>query len=214
MKEKAIGSQEQDLILVDNTKDGSVRAFKELYDKYEGKLTAYLLDKTRYDIELTKDLVLITFARAHQKITTNHYDESKAAFSTWIFRVAYNIFVDEKRKNKLELLSIEKLFSPSEEGIDRNFQIKSELPNPEELMEEKEKVAAIQEFVNNIKNDDMKTFAQLRYLKEYSYEEIEAETGKPMGTVKAVLFRARKDVLGQMKKAKFEETRTALYLKA
>ncbi|MBE9484204.1 MAG: sigma-70 family RNA polymerase sigma factor, partial [Bacteroidetes bacterium] len=40
---------------------------------------------------------------------------------------------------------------------------------------------------------------ELRYFKEYSYEEIAAELKLPLGTVKAQLFRAREFISNIMK---------------
>jgi RNA polymerase sigma-70 factor (ECF subfamily) len=48
-----------------------------------------------------------------------------------------------------------------------------------------------------------KTLVELRYFKEYSYEEIATELNLPLGTVKAQLFRAR-DLLYQILKEKQE----------
>ncbi len=45
-----------------------------------------------------------------------------------------------------------------------------------------------------------KTLVELRYFKEYSYEEIATELNLPLGTVKAQLFRAREFLFNILKK--------------
>jgi RNA polymerase sigma factor (sigma-70 family) len=47
-----------------------------------------------------------------------------------------------------------------------------------------------------------RTLVELRYYKEYSYEEIAEELDLPLGTVKAQLFRARDFLLNLMESRK------------
>jgi RNA polymerase sigma-70 factor (ECF subfamily) len=47
-----------------------------------------------------------------------------------------------------------------------------------------------------------RTLVELRYYKEYSYEEIAEELDLPLGTVKAQLFRAREFLLNLMEDRK------------
>ena len=53
-----------------------------------------------------------------------------------------------------------------------------------------QKVTALKEIVGQLK-PRYKNLIELRYFKEYSYEEISSELGLPIGTVKAQLFRAK-----------------------
>ena len=47
-----------------------------------------------------------------------------------------------------------------------------------------------------------RTLVELRYFKEFSYEEIATELELPLGTVKAQLFRAREFLFNIMKGSK------------
>jgi len=68
--------------------------------------------------------------------------------------------------------------------------IQSDLPDPEESMINHQKIAALNEIVNQLK-PRYKSLIELRYFKEYSYEEISSELKLPIGTVKVQLFRAK-----------------------
>ena len=71
-------------------------------------------------------------------------------------------------------------------------------PDPEERIITKQKYKVLRDIVDKIK-PHYKTLIELRYFKEYSYEEIANELDLPLGTVKAQLFRAR-DLLYQIMK--------------
>ena len=58
---------------------------------------------TRADVELADDLAQETFIRAYKHIRTFR---GEAKFSTWLYRIAYNVFREEARKRK-ELVGID-----------------------------------------------------------------------------------------------------------
>jgi RNA polymerase sigma factor, sigma-70 family len=68
--------------------------------------------------------------------------------------------------------------------------IQSDLPDPEESLINHQKIIALKDIVNQLK-PRYKSLIELRYYKEYSYEEISSELNLPIGTVKAQLFRAK-----------------------
>ena len=57
-------------------------------------------------------------------------------------------------------------------------------------MIEKQKIQLVREVVTKLK-PHYRQLVELRYFKEWSYEEITTELDLPLGTVKAQLFRAR-----------------------
>ena len=68
--------------------------------------------------------------------------------------------------------------------------IKADILNPEENYIRDQKIRLMQDVVKKLK-PRYRTLVELRYFKEYSYEEIAEELDLPLGTVKAQLFRAR-----------------------
>ena len=78
-----------------------------------------------------------------------------------------------------------------QDNIDNvTINIQSDLPDPEESLINRQKIAALKDIVNQLK-PRYRSLIELRYYKEYSYEEISAELKIPIGTVKAELFRAK-----------------------
>ena len=64
-------------------------------------------------------------------------------------------------------------------------------PSPEQQIINKQNATFLRQEVSQLK-DRYRVLIELRYFKEYSYEEIAKEMNLPIGTVKAQLFRARK----------------------
>ena len=72
----------------------------------------------------------------------------------------------------------------------RTINIQSDLPDPEEALINDQKIATLRKIVNQLKSP-YREIIEMRYYKEYSYEEISAEMNIPIGTVKAQLYRAK-----------------------
>jgi RNA polymerase sigma-70 factor (ECF subfamily) len=82
-------------------------------------------------------------------------------------------------------------FDGTQDNIDIvTINLQSDLPDPEESMINHQKIAALKDIIGQLK-PRYRELIQLRYYKEYSYEEISAEMKIPIGTVKAELYRAK-----------------------
>ena len=82
--------------------DDDQHAFGELVRRHQSPVRGLLRQLTRADVELADDLAQETFIRAYKNIR-NFRGEAK--FSTWLYRIAYNVFRDQARKRK-ELVGI------------------------------------------------------------------------------------------------------------
>ena len=80
--------------------------------------------------------------------------------------------------------------------------IRSDQPTPEERMITEQKIKTLHSIVAKLKPRYRK-LVELRYFSEYTYEEISAEMGLPIGTVKAQLFRARELLQNAVKESNF-----------
>ena len=85
-----------------------------------------------------------------------------------------------------------------EDGATFVKDIRTQTLDPEENFIHKQKIQVIRSVVKRLK-PHYRQLVELRYFKEYSYEEIATELNLPIGTVKAKLFRAR-DLLYQILK--------------
>jgi RNA polymerase sigma factor (sigma-70 family) len=83
--------------------DGDQHAFGELVRRHQSPVRGLLRQLTRSDLELADDLAQETFIRAYKHIRSFR---GEAKFSTWLYRIAYNLFREEARKRK-ELVGID-----------------------------------------------------------------------------------------------------------
>jgi RNA polymerase sigma factor (sigma-70 family) len=173
------------------------KAFAELLEQYREPIY-FLLVKMVSNREDAEDLTIETFAKAFRNLPNFRPDY---AFSTWLFRIATNGGIDFLRKKKLKTLSIESS-KTGKDGEAIRLDVRSADQNPEQEMITAEKAELLRSFVEKLK-PRYRNLIELRYYKQLSYEEIAGETGLPLGTVKAQLFRAR-DLLSQVMHASKE----------
>lgn len=172
---------------------GDQRAYATLMNNYRDSLYFMLLKMTNNASD-ADDLTIEAFGKAFKKLEQYSPDY---AFSTWLFKIASNNCIDFMRKKKKRTFSLDN--SPDgEEGNELANYLPSDVPDPEEWAMKKEKMALMREVVEKLK-PHYRQLIELRYFKEYSYEEIAAELNLPLGTVKAQLFRAREFISNIMK---------------
>ncbi len=172
-----------DLLNVQAAMKGNQKAFEKLFLRYKDAIFYYLLRivNNRTDAE---DLTLECFGKAFRNI--DQYS-TKYAFSTWLFRIASNTSIDFIRKRKKSII---KLDTKDESNINLPS-FESKTPSPEQQIINKQNAKYMRQKVSQLK-DRYRILIELRYFKEYSYEEIAQEMDLPIGTIKAQLFRARK----------------------
>lgn len=73
------------------------RAFDRLVVKYQSPIRRFFLNQTLGDRQLSDDLAQDTFIRAYVNITKFR---GLASFSTWLYRIAYNVLYDYRRRSK------------------------------------------------------------------------------------------------------------------
>ncbi len=172
-----------DYELVQKALQGDEKAFARLLTRYKDTIYFMLLKmvNNRSDAE---DLTLEAFGKAFKNL---HQYSPTYAFSTWLFKIASNNCIDFLRKKKGVHVSIEN----KEEGENPDpIKLKSKEPDPEERLIRQQKAILLRNVVRKLK-PRYQTLVELRYFREFSYEEIAKELDLPLGTVKAQLFRAR-----------------------
>lgn len=73
------------------------KAFDQLVRKYQSSVRRFFLNQTGGDQQLSDDLAQETFIKAYTHITNF---KGISSFSTWLMRIAYNVFYDEVRSRK------------------------------------------------------------------------------------------------------------------
>ena len=172
-----------DLLLVEDAKKGNEKAFASLMNRYRDSIYFMLLKMVNNPAD-AEDLTIEAFGKAFRNIETY---TPRFAFSTWLFMIATNNCIDFIRKKQASPNTIDH----GENGLDLlTINIQSDMPDPEEALINDQKIAILRKIVNQLKSP-YREIIELRYYKEYSYEEIAEELDLPLGTVKAQLFRAR-----------------------
>jgi RNA polymerase sigma factor (sigma-70 family) len=164
---------------------GDQQAYAELLNKYRDSLYFMMLKMTSNATD-ADDLTIEAFGKAFKNL--NQYTP-EFAFSTWLFKIAANNCIDFLRKNK-RILFADNFFDDDNEYSDAPSNIPSDSLDPEEKIIKKQKIQLMHDVVEKLK-PHYRLMIELRYFKEWSYEEIATELDLPLGTVKAQLFRAR-----------------------
>ena len=173
------------------------KAYAELMGRYRDSIYFMLL-KMINNKDDAEDLTIEAFGKAFKRL---HQYTPKYAFSTWLFKIASNNCIDWIRKQKKKkTLSLDNPIGTGD-GDEMRIEIRSDGPDPADVVIKEQKAELLKEIVGKLK-PRYRTLVELRYYKEYSYEEIAQEMDLPLGTVKAQLFRAREFLNNLMKDSK------------
>lgn len=175
---------QQDFALVESALKGEEKAFAKLLSKYKDAIY-YMLLKMVNNKSDAEDLTIEAFGKAFKNL---HQYSPSYAFSTWLFKIASNNCIDFLRKKKGVYVPIDNNQESNEN--EQPVRLKSGEPDPEEKMIRIQKAILLRRIVRRLK-PRYRTLVELRYFREFSYEEIAKELNLPLGTVKAQLFRAR-----------------------
>jgi RNA polymerase sigma factor (sigma-70 family) len=177
----------KDLLLVEKAKLGNERAFADLLNRYRDPIYFMLLKMVTNPSD-AEDLTIEAFGKAFRSLDSY---TPNFAFSTWLFKIATNNCIDFIRKKK----SAPSLMDSHPDNLDDiTSNIQSDSPDPEEILINQQRVIQLREIIDQLK-PRYKSLIELRYFKEYSYEEISVALNIPIGTVKAQLFRAKSFIL-------------------
>jgi len=172
-----------DLLMVEEAKKGNEKAFASLMNRYRDSIY-YMLLKMVNNPSDAEDLTIEAFGKAFRNIDSY---TPRYAFSTWLFMIATNNCIDFVRKKQSSPIPFDQ-FNDVMDDLTHNIQ--SDLPDPEETLINEQKIVTLRNIVNQLKSP-YREIIELRYYKEYSYEEIASELNIPLGTVKAQLYRAK-----------------------
>ena len=173
-----------DFSLVEEALVGDEKAFAKLMSRYKDAIYFMLLKMVNNKSD-AEDLTLEAFGKAFKNL--QQYSPNYA-FSTWLFKIATNNCIDFLRKRRGVYVSIETNLENGDN--DMPVKLRSDDPNPEEKLIRIQKAILMRRIVHRLK-PRYRILVELRYFREFSYEEIAKELNLPLGTVKAQLFRAR-----------------------
>jgi len=172
--------------LVKAHRNGRHGAFRELFSRYEGRLSHFIRKKTGAS-ERVQDLLQETWVRVARHL---HRFDTERRFSTWIYTITANLCKNELRnRSRSRMVSMATL--EARRDADREpIQFEDVSFLPDRLFEKRETRALVEETVEHLSKHHREVF-DLRELKGRSYQNVADTLGIRLGTVKSRLHRAR-----------------------
>jgi RNA polymerase sigma-70 factor (ECF subfamily) len=155
----------------------------ELIVCYQHRLLRYLLYLTS-NREMAEDLFQEVWMRV---LVRGAQFNGQARFDTWLFTIARNLVIDQRRKRTMQ--SLDELFEGSgDDDRPMSYEIADDEPTPFDRfanLEDRERIAAALMQLDTIHREVL----VLRFHEELSLEEISKVTRAPLSTVKSRLYR-------------------------
>ncbi len=159
---------------------GDDSAFANIVEAYQ-RPVFNLCYRMLGDPNEAEDAAQETFWRAYQGM--KRYDP-KRSFATWLLSIAAHYCIDQQRKRRVPILSMELL--PEEDAPDS-------APNPEKVVSKLEESSQMRQLLSKLGPQD-RAAVVLRYWYEFSEEEIAKTLSLTVSAVKSRLHRARKEL--------------------
>ena len=177
--------------LVELCLEGDERAAREIVHRFERPVFSLIYRMVR-DRELAEDLAQETFVRTLNNL--KRYDPSYK-FSSWLFKIGYNLTIDHLRKKELEVVSIQgapDAVTPDQQAATAITLVGRD-ERPDQLLESRELGSEIEEAIGRLR-PEYQTAILLRHVEGYAYDEIAQVMEVPLGTVKTYIHRARNEL--------------------
>lgn len=165
--------------LIQATLHGDSAAFGHLVRKYQDRLFTALMQVagSRSDAE---DVVQESLVTAYTKLATFGHGSS---FYTWLYRIAFNAAISQRRRRKPSTsLDLKREFTGEEP--------QDESQHPQEDVLRQERAALVQQALSQL-NDEHRAILVLREMEGCDYDTIAEILNLPVGTVRSRLHRAR-----------------------
>lgn len=166
----------EDAELVRLCQDGDMMAFQQLFQRHQERVysvASRMMNNQEDALDMTQEI----FLRAYQKIDKFKFT---SAFSTWLYKLATNLCIDElrKRKRKADTVLLEEAISEADGNT------------PEENAILKDTQSQVWQAINSLKEKE-KAIIILRDIEGVSYKEIAEILGYSLGRVKSRIHEAR-----------------------
>jgi len=173
--------------LMEEVKGGRVEKLAVLFERYHVLLYNFFL-RLSGNRPTSEDLVQEVFARILKYRTTF---QGEAKFSVWMYKIAHNVHIDHLRKTQQAFF------------LEDSYQdIPSCEEGPPETVEREAEAALMAKALSRLPAKKQEIIILSRF-HDLKYREIADLTGTPVGTIKATVHRAIKelaDIYGQLTK--------------
>jgi len=169
--------EHEDAQLIQKAKDGDVEAFGELYERYTEPVFRFIYSQTSHRLD-AEDLTADVFLRAWQSLP--RYKERGFSFSAYLFRIARNVLIDNRRKRRpVDVVSEDEIMNLPD----------TMTTNPSALLSTKMQHRELVTILDQLR-EDYRTVLVLRFLNELSPEETSEVMGRSVGAVRVLQHRA------------------------
>jgi RNA polymerase sigma factor (sigma-70 family) len=179
--------KEDELKIVEQVKQGDLLAFRLLVDMHKTLAFNIALQIVR-NREDAEEVAQDAFLKAYQSI---HTFKGESKFSTWFYKIVFNLAISKTRKKKIETSNIDDV-QISDKEISNAYEAYNTLVKQEREQQLKEAMKELKE--------DESLIITLFYLNENSIEEISVITSYSIPNVKVKLHRARKKLFSLVNK--------------
>ena len=161
--------------LVAEAAKGDQQAFEYLFSRYKEAIMR-LFEQRLGSKDTASDLLQETFIKVYLHL--ERYNASYT-FGQWVYTIARNTLVDYLRRRADDVAIDERFRAPA-----------ASTPTPEESVIINQRRAHFDASLNEL-SEDYRQIIEMRFLEEYSYEEIAEKLDMKLGTVKTRIFRVR-----------------------
>ena len=172
-----------DRALVRLVVEGDSRAFEPLFMRHKDIIYTMLV-KRSCNPDDVDDMLQEAFMKAFVNINRYNPDYD---FGAWICTIAKNTFVDFNRSRRSKALNPDNNL-PLDSRHTNTAQATA--PTPEESIINAQQRAQIERYIATLPEDYRQLFI-MRFVEEYTYEEIAETLQMKLGTVKTRIFRVR-----------------------
>ncbi|MGD0088483.1 MAG: RNA polymerase sigma factor [Planctomycetota bacterium] len=184
-----------DEALMERLANGSHAAFEELLSRYEAPVLTFCYAFMR-NRELSEDLAQETFLRVFRN--SSRY-QPVAKFTTWLYRIAANLCINELKKGKLRQgMSLDEPAGPDPDGSKIIDRIASEEGSPLSDVESQEVQQLIGKAIDHLPDDQRTTLVLVEY-HHMPYQEIAEILGVTVSAIKMRVKRARETLREMLK---------------
>jgi RNA polymerase sigma-70 factor (ECF subfamily) len=172
-------------------REGREAAYRELVRRYERPVFALIFRMVR-DRALAEDLAQDTFVKVLNALDSYR---SEYKFSSWIFKIANNVAIDQLRRRELDTLSLDGApDARTQQEIEATaLQATDRSESPLQELEARELGSVIERAIARLR-PEYRSCILLRHVEGRSYEEIAETLDLPLGTVKTYIHRARHEL--------------------
>ena len=175
--------RQESLAVSEGLKRQDAGLLDELIVRHQHRLLRYLLYLTG-NREMAEDLFQEVWMRV---LVRGAQFNGQARFDTWLFTIARNLVIDQRRKRIMS--SLDEIFeSNNDDDRGRSFEAADDDPTPFDRLsnlEDRERIAAALLQIDTLHREVL----VLRFHEDLSLEEIAKVTRAPLSTVKSRLYR-------------------------